>query len=487
MPHLRYLPAFVTNYRIGYTLQRPYPWRWTTPIAMFVLFASIPLLACLNVPLSAYETIQEFTYFPNSTLPALPMSNIIPAFLHASTATFSPVNLNMGQTFRLNNSVFAYTITSAFDAVDNGRPVISFPYSNTPFSSNCDVTSITATVSMNLGEFNYEYYSSAISGSVTCTSPTLFQMNWAGSFPVLDAVGYDLQQALWYGVLGLEVPSGNAEVTVTARPCCNCTEAIAHMSEADIKLESANLLQPPCSTQPARFVGVSGNVHNTTATVSPWGVSYTWTGPNTTDLFAGLEPTYRQGYIGDQDQDLSALETTFQNVFQVAYQLVRRDLGVILENQIDNSPEMLNKSIASVDVPQSLLGTSDTPFNAITMSAANRIRAAMSNDTMMAQWQNSSLAINQTDRVPVFEYLRPVPRLKPLGSAITSVFVSTFAMVSTAWTVFTIVAKAFVRASDKDPNTSLLIPLHEDDRIYEEIDSTESSPLTVLHHGPMTV
>jgi hypothetical protein len=39
-------------------------------------------------------------------------------------------------------------------------------------------------------------------------------------------------------------------------------------------------------------------------------------------------------------------------------------------------------------------------------------------------------------------YIRTVPRLKPLGAAITSVFVSTFAMVSVLWHVFSFIAAA---------------------------------------------
>jgi hypothetical protein len=119
------------------------------------------------------------------------------------------------------------------------------------------------------------------------------------------------------------------------------------------------------------------------------------------------------------------------------------------------------------------------------------MRAATSNDTMMAQWRNSILAMTDTDRVPVFEYLRPVPRLKPLGSAITSVFVSTFAMVSTVWTIFSFVARAFVHSPDSgtsicqrviaicapisfqlDSNTPILrerfhLPLYETKRSFE--------------------
>jgi hypothetical protein len=158
------------------------------------------------------------------------MSSIIPSFLHAPTATFAPVNLNIGQTFRLNNSIFTYTIASAFDAVDNGKPVFSFPYYNNPFSNSCDVVSasrlfLTLVKSLcrqilrlpldgtlgNRRPINTTYmqsqsvcpknYFSAdyLQGFVTCTSPTLFQMTWGlpvhgglDLLPLLDYFGADL-------------------------------------------------------------------------------------------------------------------------------------------------------------------------------------------------------------------------------------------------------------------------------------------------------
>ncbi|KAJ6541668.1 hypothetical protein B0H19DRAFT_1239461 [Mycena capillaripes] len=590
MPRLQYLPAFITNYRIGYSPQRPYPWRWTTPLALFILFTSAALLTCLNVPLSAYEIVQEFTYFPNATLAALPMSNMIPSFLHAPTATFAPVNLNIGQTFRLNNSIFTYTISSAFDAVDNGKPVFSFPYYNNLFSSSCDVTNITATVGRNLGggAAVYPYYVYGISGFVTCMSPTLFQMTWGlpihgglDLFPLLDYFGADLQQALWYGVLGVnDELYGDAAVTVTARPCCNCSGT---MSDADLKLESANLLQPPCSTQPARFIALTGSVQNTTATISPWGCPYTWTGPNTTDLFAGLNPVCRQDYIGSHD--LSALETTFQNLLQVSYHLVRRDLGVILGNQIDNSPEMFNRRISPVEVPQSLLGDSQTPFNTITASTANRMRTALSNDTLMAHLirdphrnrnyglrlrvlrspypsrkalaqtiygdgsirafnahhHQSLLAVRaafccavylahphtlnvvkyQTFKtpwrfglIPVFVDIAAVGTIalgtflisyrpscdpeddRPLGTLYGYGYGRWYHNYGrnvygrNMWTIFSVVARAFVRSPDNDFNTPVLrerfhLPLHEAKRSFEEIEETEFSSLAVAYKVPI--
>jgi hypothetical protein len=51
-------------------------------------------------------------------------------------------------------------------------------------------------------------------------------------------------------------------------------------------------------------------------------------------------------------------------------------------------------------------------------------------------------------------YIRTVPRLKPLGAAITSVFVSTFAMVSVLWQVFSFIAAALC---DKGSGKSILL------------------------------
>ncbi|KAJ7660670.1 hypothetical protein DFH06DRAFT_1192956, partial [Mycena polygramma] len=104
MPTLRQSLATLTSYRFGYSPQRPYPWRWSTPLALIILLTSTALLTCLNIPLSAYETVQEFTYFPNATLPKLPMSSMIPSFLRGPTAVFAPQTLHVGDSFRLNNS-----------------------------------------------------------------------------------------------------------------------------------------------------------------------------------------------------------------------------------------------------------------------------------------------------------------------------------------------------------------------------------------------
>ncbi|KAJ7655535.1 hypothetical protein B0H17DRAFT_1213953 [Mycena rosella] len=89
LPFCRLFRAIV-SYRLGYSLQRPYPWWWTTPVVLgaFILLASA--LAAINVPLSAYDMDQESTFRPNDTLPPPPFSTLIPAILRHPTGGFSP-------------------------------------------------------------------------------------------------------------------------------------------------------------------------------------------------------------------------------------------------------------------------------------------------------------------------------------------------------------------------------------------------------------
>ncbi|KAK6984917.1 hypothetical protein R3P38DRAFT_3450828 [Favolaschia claudopus] len=71
---------------------------------------------------------------------------------------------------------------------------------------------------------------------------------------------------------------------------------------------------------------------------------------------------------------------------------------------------------------------------------SDEARMSTTNETKMAHWRDMVEYFNTTDRVPVKEYSRTIPKLKPTGSAVTSVFVSTFVMLSTAWTAFSFVA-----------------------------------------------
>ncbi|KAF7378384.1 hypothetical protein MSAN_00264800 [Mycena sanguinolenta] len=70
----------IKSFRLGYTDEHPYPWRWTTPIVLCAFLFITPFLAVVNVPLSAYnivqETVSSFPYYNNPLSDGCDSANI---------------------------------------------------------------------------------------------------------------------------------------------------------------------------------------------------------------------------------------------------------------------------------------------------------------------------------------------------------------------------------------------------------------------------
>lgn len=402
------------------------------------------VLAIINIPLSAYTTDQEFTYHPNATLPPLPFSSLIPSILQHPTGVFSPQVLSVGNVIQLNSSVFNFTVAGAFD--DNTGPVSSFSYYNNPLSDGCDIARMTA------------YMQKAMTGdpatilqltvTVSCHNPTHFMLDWNGtvyldkdflsfgSSPVRDdlsllASDLVILFEIWDLLATTDiVPLFNYGITV--EPWCNCST-----------VSSTSLIptQPPCSSLPVCLVVVEQQM---SVGPPPKGSKSEPLGRTPTDV--DLVPR-RLGQV--KDPNWSGLDTLLHNTLQSLYHVVRLELGIILENQIYLVAGMYNRSISDVYVP-SFIEADDGVMDELT--AANDSRRETSNATVMAKWVQCVEVFERSARVPVMPYLRPIPRLKPLGSAVTSVFVSTFAMLSVLWTIFGIIAGAFAkeRADEAD-------------------------------------
>ncbi|KAJ6494300.1 hypothetical protein C8R45DRAFT_1212345 [Mycena sanguinolenta] len=401
----------IKSFRLGYTEERAYPWRWTTPIVLCAFLLISPLLALVNVPLSAYNIVQEATYQPNDTLPTVFLGNIVPSVLQNPTDNFTPQLLNVGYTIFLDDYIFNYTIAQAFDGADTSKPV-----------------NITAWLHYVPGTGSAPDLQ--FSGTVACYSPTLFYLTWAGlpSDQAIDRMAneeinfmslpFAIKAEIGTMFLISDGPGMNlteVDLSFTVHPCCDCDAVLAGGALEN----SVSLLQSPCSSNPPHFVVVDIPLFTSGPLLHP--------PVKVADLLADVD-------LGNVS--LPNLGTAYENLFQMLYHLVRLDLGVILDNQIFNSPEMFNHTI---------MDTENFGF-------ANEARISTSNTTLMAHWQTQVEFFQNNTRVPLLEYLRSVPRLKPLGSAMTSVFVSTFAMLSVIWTVFSLDAGALARKNrDKIP------------------------------------
>ncbi|KAF7378385.1 hypothetical protein MSAN_00265000 [Mycena sanguinolenta] len=391
------------------------------------------------VPLSAYNIVQEVTYQPNDTLPTVFLGKLVPSVLQNPTDSFTPQQLNVGAVMMLDDHIFNYTIAEAFEGVDTRKPVSSFSYYNNPLSESCDSTNMTFRVL-----FTYEPVwgwepDVQVQGTVVCYLPSLFYLAWDallssdGEIFLLEEDVTELPDTNLQGMPSLMrddllflLPSllppeqslpgilnlTQLNIGLTVHPCCDCDTVVVSGALESI----AALREPSCSSNPSRFVVL--DVQTTLIWRSVDGVNESTPGPLPMQIFDVLSP------LGN------ASITVYENLIQAFYHLVRLDLGVILENQIYNSPEMFNRTIMDMG----------------NYSLANMARGSTSNATLMAQWQQEVEFFQSNEQVPALEYLRSVPRLKPVGSAVTSVFVSTFAMLSVIWTVFSLVAGALARA-----------------------------------------
>ncbi|KAJ7364545.1 hypothetical protein DFH08DRAFT_274470 [Mycena albidolilacea] len=424
----------LTSYRLGYTVQRPYPWRRATPAILAGFLVISLFLTLLNVPLAAYEIVQEATYRPNDTLPPLLFSSLVPRLLQSPETTFSPQLLTVGETLVANNSVFNFTIVEAWD--ENLHLVPSFPYYNNPFSDGCDIENMTfSSVYKNLENLQADPYSQiTFSVDVLCLHPTRFRMTT--TVPAQSAFGFFESEVIFTHIIGdwmnafmsnrpMPTLDLNA-LDLTVVPCCDC--------ESHPESTGPSVLIPteaPCRLKATRLVAAQG-----TAWYNSSHDFYLWGPPHGSRVLFDFSDWWYPPDAPANPHLLSYLEAlgqtrvndALQNVFQGLYHLVRLELGIILENQIFASPAMFNESIRRQAVP-------DYDIKATSVTA----------------WAENVRFFNTTDRVPVISYLRPEPRLKPLGSAITSVFTSTFAMVSVLWTVFSIVASVIaVRSEESD-------------------------------------
>ncbi|KAJ6479159.1 hypothetical protein C8R45DRAFT_1156804 [Mycena sanguinolenta] len=472
----------IKSFRLGYTQERPYPWRWTTPVVLCAFLLISPFLAIVNVPLSAYNIVQEFTYQPNDTLPPVFLSNLVPSVLQNPTDGFTPQLFKVGDTIVLDDYIFEYTIDQVFDGIDTSKPASAFSYYNNPLSDSCDVTNMTLQLLLTKDAERGLYPEVQVSGTVACYVPSLFYLTWAGfpsdgeiffsnedhffpngeisirDMPSLINDDFDIYDP-WYGP---NVPNATqAAIDFTVHACCDCDAVLA-----GAPLErGAALLESPCSSNPPDFIVVDAQPLTFTSASEDDALRPPPPPMKILDLLAYADASW--------NTSLSMLDPAYRNLIQTFYHLVRVDLGVILQNQIYKSPEMFNSTIISTGIFESW---------------ANKARNLTLNTTLMAQWHEEVEFYQNNERVPQLEYLRSVPRLKPQGSAVTSVFVSTFAMLSVIWTVFTLVAGAIARKHSG--KLALLDGKKEtleqsrtwDKRLESGMDELDGSQVTLLGH-----
>jgi len=396
----------------------------------------------MNIPLSAYTIQQDITNNPNASMDRMPSySSLIPSSLRQNAGDFTPHTFTIGDTFLTNFSLFAsYTILAAYDRQDSpGSPVplasntlSGFAYKNYDLSQ-CDVLGIT--ISIDLGNTSLPVVQ--VVATVSCWFPVFFLSHvdlWytfdttndpLQIMSVINSTFRDLDQYMssYTSVtFNRAEPSAdldqviNGTIDIISKQCCTRCGDHTHPSligpdgleKYEIISPDNHILlydHPSCDSKDVEFKSdfiANGN------------------------LFMFLQNI-------DDIISPPELPLVINNTIRALYHAIRLDLGVIRPNQIYNSPTRFNASIANWTLPVG--ETASGAYYTRTLRDAIG-EVDLSNSTYMVH-------------VPDILYFTPVFKQKPLGQAISAVFVSTFSMLSAIWAAFTFVASAIVTVRSK--------------------------------------
>ncbi|KAK6981611.1 hypothetical protein R3P38DRAFT_416642 [Favolaschia claudopus] len=386
----------------------------------------------------------------------------------------------------LNNSDFSCNITGARDRASD-REVSIFSYFNNPFSDGCDVANLSISYTQMYTDRDgvAVFLPGVLSTTISCDFPTTqvtFNCPWQSphnEFPknALDAIMSSLESAtlavLWdyyadvYDLWGLN----------------NKYDGERFIVELDLAVECPPHDSECLQARPINFRSTARRAILLFPNGDETQIDNNFTQPTT-----GLPDQYPYYLNADQpypDHPL-VMPTIFppklapqnssdvvQNMMQALFHRVRLEMGVFSANQIYTSADMFNQSISPI-------GSLSTR---IPLAGDDYVdpRMTMANETFFAELQQLIQPYTTTDRIPVMEYARTVPKLKPLGSAMTSVFVSTFAMLSTIWMVFSLVAGVLAKMyADSRRSKNDDLPGSHADRDLEKQSVDENAKLITV-------
>ncbi|KIY71225.1 hypothetical protein CYLTODRAFT_419078 [Cylindrobasidium torrendii FP15055 ss-10] len=410
-------------FRLQSPISRPYPWRWLTPVALFAFLLLSVLFTLINIPLSAYELSPQFTNNPNDTDTGNPWWRLIPSGFQAGgpDRDFEPYTVSVGDIVRPKGSAYNYKVTDArgWNAETNeSTKITSFSYYNTPLNTSCDISSLWT---------GFEN-SSTLTGfdakvQLGCWDPagTPFTLEWSATENDMTSSRYNNSKRsdyMWLWTLFLDdlqdtLRDGSVEVGRVGLgacfPQCDSSYPPFNNSWADFQNQDKTPMQYgnvpiflkdhlPCSTQKRK-------------------VSFC--------------DRYNNDYIHRPDY--------LHNVIQVLYHSVRLNLGIVTPDNILGSKELFLQAI-QFDEDDNQFWTQQIIDHINGKSIASKLDFQISEENLA-----KSYAIEHT--IP-FPYLKNVWHPKPIGSAIISVYASTFTIIALLWTVFHLIAGCFLDRKD---------------------------------------
>lgn len=103
-----------SNSIFSYSLTRPYPYRWFTPVAIIGGIVSLGLVSFLNVAASGYELIATNSVHRNATISNSVWFDSWPEWLASTRASCESATIPLQTGLYTNNTAFFYTLIAAW-------------------------------------------------------------------------------------------------------------------------------------------------------------------------------------------------------------------------------------------------------------------------------------------------------------------------------------------------------------------------------------
>ena len=180
----------------NYNIQKPYPFRWFTPVVLTGGLALAVLLSVLNFVQNSYVLVVEYVDNPNTTISQGVWYKNWPSYLtNGVQPTCQPTNLPVNTQFFTNQSGLMWTVTSYFANKANPVALPSLPYLNNVLE-DCDVSELRVGYDGTNGGSNdvdvsilqYSAWSVEVRAFVTCSVSTSSGNTFINATAVYDAL-----------------------------------------------------------------------------------------------------------------------------------------------------------------------------------------------------------------------------------------------------------------------------------------------------------
>lgn len=120
----------------NYSITRPYPYRWFTPVAIVGAIVLVVLLSVMNFVQNSYVLQVEYADNPNATIANGSWFSHWPSYLTRSVRpTCEPTNIDVNSQIFTNQSGLTWTLTSVSKHGQDSQPSPSLPYMNNRLDS----------------------------------------------------------------------------------------------------------------------------------------------------------------------------------------------------------------------------------------------------------------------------------------------------------------------------------------------------------------